>query len=103
MPEREYLTLSKRIVDRLAVDGKDAVFWDRGLPGFGVRVYPSGRKVYVVQTRANVYAQEQCDATAGAGGKPHSERSARRTASSGMGGIVRRSIVHRRLEGCRHI
>ena len=52
MRERQYLTLSKRIVDRLAVDGKDAVFWDRGLPGFGVRVYPSGRKVYVVQTRA---------------------------------------------------
>ena len=52
MPERQYLTLSKRIVDRLAVDGKDAVFWDRKLPGFGVRVYPSGRKVYVVQTRA---------------------------------------------------
>lgn len=52
MPERQYITLSKRIVDRLAVDGKDAVFWDRRLPGFGVRVYPSGRKVYVVQTRA---------------------------------------------------
>ena len=52
MPERQYRTLSKRIVDRLAVDGKDAVFWDRELPGFGVRVYPSGRKVYVVQTRA---------------------------------------------------
>ncbi len=52
MPERQYRTLSKRIVDRLAVDGKDAVFWDRELPGFGVRVYPSGRKVYVVQTRS---------------------------------------------------
>ncbi len=51
MPERQYHTLSKRIVDRLAVDGKDAVFWDRRLPGFGVRVYPSGRKVYVVQSR----------------------------------------------------
>ena len=51
MPERQYFTLSKRIVDCLAVDGKDAVFWDRGLPGFGMRVYPSGRKVYVVQTR----------------------------------------------------
>ena len=25
MPERQYRTLSKRIVDRLAVDGKDAV------------------------------------------------------------------------------
>ena len=43
MPERQYLNLSKRIVDRLAVDGKDAVSWDRKLPGFGVRVYPSGR------------------------------------------------------------
>ena len=52
MSERQYCSLSKRIVDRLAVNGKDAVFWDRSLAGFGVRVYPSGRKVYVVQTRA---------------------------------------------------
>lgn len=37
---------------RLSVHGKDTVFWDRDLPGFGVRVYPSGRKVYVVQSRA---------------------------------------------------
>ena len=52
MAERQFLTLSKRIVDRLAVDDKDGVFWDRDLPGFGIRVYPSGAKVYVVQTRA---------------------------------------------------
>ena len=38
-------------MDRLAVDDKDTVVWDRDLPGFGVRVYPSGRKVYVVQSR----------------------------------------------------
>ena len=48
MAEFQYFTLSKRIVDRLSVDHKDAVFWDRDLPGFGVRVYPSGAKVYVV-------------------------------------------------------
>ncbi len=53
MPERQYRTLTKRIVDRLAVNGKDAVFWDSDLPGFGLRVYPSGRKVYVVQARNN--------------------------------------------------
>ena len=52
MSDGQYRTLSKRIVDRLSVDGKDAVFWDRDLPGFGVRVYPSSAKVYVVQTRA---------------------------------------------------
>ena len=51
MATRQYRTLTKRIVDRLAVDDKDAVFWDRELPGFGLRVYPSGAKVYVVQTR----------------------------------------------------
>ena len=51
MAKPEYLSLSKRIIDRLSVDDKDTVFWDRDLPGFGIRVYPSGAKVYVVQTR----------------------------------------------------
>ena len=51
MPRRGDLTITKRTVDGLSVQGKDAVFWDRDLPGFGVRVYPSGRKVYVVQSR----------------------------------------------------
>jgi len=51
MLQRHYHKLSKRVVDRLAVDDKDTVVWDRDLPGFGVRVYPSGRKVYVVQSR----------------------------------------------------
>ena len=52
MAQRQYHTLTKRTVDRLSVNGKDAVFWDDELPGFGVRVYPSGKKVFVVQTRA---------------------------------------------------
>ena len=51
MATPHYRTLSKRVVDRLAVDDKDGVFWDRELPGFGLRVYPSGAKVYIVQTR----------------------------------------------------
>ena len=44
-------TISRRTVEALAVD-KDTIFWDRELPGFGVRVHPSGRKVYIVQARA---------------------------------------------------
>ena len=52
MAQAQHRTLSKRVVDGLSVNGKDAVFWDRDLAGFGVRVYPSGKKVFVVQTRA---------------------------------------------------
>ena len=44
--------LSKRTVDALPVQKKDAVFWDSELKGFGVRVYPTGSKVFVVQTRS---------------------------------------------------
>ena len=52
MAEAQYRTLSKRVLDRLSVNGKDAIFWDRDLAGFGIRVYPTGKKVFVVQTRA---------------------------------------------------
>ena len=51
MPKRSNFRISKRTVEALHVDRKDAVFWDRDLPGFGVRVHRTGRKVYVVQTR----------------------------------------------------
>ena len=44
--------ISKRTVDSLSVEDKEVVFWDRELPGFGVRVYPSGAKVYIVQSRS---------------------------------------------------
>ena len=43
-------SISRRTVEALTV-GKDTVFWDRDQPGFGVRVYASGAKVYVVQSR----------------------------------------------------
>ena len=51
MPKRSDLKLTKRTVDALEVDSKDAVFWDRDLAGFGVRVHATGRKTYVVQSR----------------------------------------------------
>ena len=52
MAQAQYHTLSKRVLDRPSVNGKDAIFWDRDLAGFGIRAYPSGKKVFVVQTRA---------------------------------------------------
>ena len=51
MPKRSTLRLTKRIVERLKAEGKDAIFWDRDLAGFGVRVHTTGRKLYIVQSR----------------------------------------------------
>ena len=51
MPRRSELRITKRAVDSLFVQAGDAVFWDRDLPGFGVRVHATSRKVYVVQSR----------------------------------------------------
>ncbi|SFR47851.1 tyrosine-type recombinase/integrase [Litoreibacter janthinus] len=45
------LKLSKSIVDHLAAEKADVVFWDDSLPGFGVRVKPTGIKTYIIQYR----------------------------------------------------
>ena len=51
MPRRSGFRITGRSVDALRAGLKDAVFWDRDLAGFGVRVHATGRKVYVVQSR----------------------------------------------------
>src|ERR1700747_3617054 len=43
--------LSKSVIDALPTPDADTVYWDRALPGFGVKVTPKGRKVYVVLYR----------------------------------------------------
>ena len=43
--------ITKRAVDALAGQERERVVWDDDLKGFGVRVHPSGRRVYIVKTR----------------------------------------------------
>jgi integrase len=45
------IRLTKSAVDALKAASKDAVYWDAGLPGFGVKVTPRGRKVFVALYR----------------------------------------------------
>ena len=51
-------TISRRTVEAFKVE-KDTMFWDSELAGFGVRVYPSGMKVYIAQTRARGKAAQR--------------------------------------------
>jgi integrase len=43
--------LTKTAIDNLPIQSKDAIYWDAGLPGFGVKVTPKGRKVFIVMYR----------------------------------------------------
>lgn len=45
--------LTKRTVDSFHAEAKERILWDDELGGFGIRIYPTGRKVYVVQYRAH--------------------------------------------------
>ena len=51
--------MTKSVVDALKAGTKDTVYWDAGVPGFGVKVTPRGRKVFVALYR-----------TGGAGSRP---------------------------------
>jgi integrase len=44
--------LTKRTVDNAAVGETDYIIWDDELPGFGLRVFASGKRSYLVQYRA---------------------------------------------------
>ncbi len=52
--------LTKRAVEQAKpLDKKDLFLWDSELPGFGLRVYPSGRRKYIIQYRTKSHRQRR--------------------------------------------
>ena len=43
--------LTKSVIDALPTLANDTVYWDGACPGFGVKVTPKGRKVFIVLYR----------------------------------------------------
>lgn len=45
--------LTKRVVDASRAGSKDYIIWDDELPGFGLRIFTSGKRSYLIQYRAH--------------------------------------------------
>ena len=58
--------ITKRAIDALIAREREYMLWDHDIKGFGVRVHPSGRKVYVVKYRHHGRAVKKTIGTCGA-------------------------------------
>jgi integrase len=90
------MKLTKRAVEALPTKPNKYVVFDAELPRFGVRVYPSGARVYVLKYRADGEQQWQ---RIGAHGAPWTADQARKEALSLLGEVARgRNPARRRRE-----
>ena len=80
------LVLTIRNVEALPEVDRETVFWDRDLTGFGVRVYPSGSKVYMVQSRGLGKSRRVTIGRHGVWTAEHARREAGRLIASIKGG-----------------
>lgn len=81
----ERVRITKRIVDGLSADGTDRFLWDSDVIGFGLRISPAGKLVYVLQYRIE---GRQRRFKIGPHGSPWTPESARTEAQSLLGKIV---------------
>lgn len=77
--------ITKRLVDAAEPNGRDYFIWCDELPGFGVRIFASGRRSYLVQYRANGRSRR---ATIGLHGALTADE-ARREAKALLGQVAR--------------
>jgi len=69
--------IQKRTVDAAQVGDKEYCLWDTSLKGFGLKVMPSGRKVYLVQYRIGGRGGKTRRVTIGVHGSPFTPEKAR--------------------------
>src|SRR6266446_5978277 len=63
------IKMTKSNIDALPIGKSDVVYWDVGRPGFGVKVTPKGRKVFVVLYRTGGVGSRLRKYTIGAYGR----------------------------------
>lgn len=79
--------LTKRVVDAAAPESADHFLWDEQLKGFGLKVTPKGRKVYIYQYR--LPGRPTRRVTIGVHGVPWTPEGAREEVKRLMGNVAR--------------
>jgi len=77
--------ITKRNVDAAAPGARDYILWDNKLTGFGLKVTPAGRMVYIAQYRAG---GRRCRYTIGPHGAPWTPEKAREKATAVLGAVA---------------
>ncbi|MBF0631922.1 MAG: DUF4102 domain-containing protein [Magnetococcales bacterium] len=77
--------ISKRLIDSLTPGSSDLFVWDTDLKGFGVKVTPMGKRVYLLQYRQNGRLRRY---TIGVQGAPWTPEQARKEAGRLLGVIA---------------
>ena len=80
--------ISKRTVDAAAADKRDTYLWDSELAGFGMKVTPTGKKVYLVQYRIGGRRGQTRRVTIGRHGSPWTPKTARKEAKRLLGDVA---------------
>jgi integrase len=80
--------ITKRTVDSITLGEKDVFLWDADLKGFGLKVSPSGSKVYLVQYRLGGREARTQRYTIGKHGSPWTADKAREEARRLLGRIA---------------
>src|SRR3954466_5197406 len=90
VPPMPRIKLTKSAIDALPTPSSDVVYWDAAYPGFGVKVTPKGRKVFVVLSRTGGAGSHLRKYTIGPYGPRHASSSPRGGAE-GFRGEARRA------------
>src|SRR5260221_13910722 len=72
--------ITKRVVDAAIPTGRDQWLWDGEVKGFGLKVTPTGQKIYVVQYRTGGRETTARRFTIGKHGSPWTPETARQEA-----------------------
>ena len=96
------IRLTKSAIDALPTPQSDVVYWDAGWPGFGVKVTPKGRKVFIVLYRTGGAGSKLRKYTIGPYGRVtlHQARvAAQKVFAAKLGVGIRRPRNGRRSDG----